>query len=196
MCAEPVNLARAMLTRAMAELVLEIVEGPGAGRQLALDSAVVIGRAQDVDFVLEDDQVSRHHARVTPSVDDSAVIEDLGSANGTFVNHNELHGPTRVDPSDELLLGVTVMELRSSSQVSERPTVKRPVPPALAQAPRPPDYVDPEAVDAVVGESHGSGAARELEKYRDVRVRRRAQLAPLALLMLIALALIIYFAVR
>ena len=56
--------------------------------------------------------------------------------------------------------------------------------------------MDPEAVDAVVGESHGSGAARELEKYRDVRVRRRAQLAPLALLMLIALALIIYFAVR
>jgi hypothetical protein len=41
-----------------------------------------------------------------------------------------------------------------------------------------------------------SAGAQELEKYLDVRVRRRAQLAPLALLMLIALALTIYFATR
>jgi pSer/pThr/pTyr-binding forkhead associated (FHA) protein len=180
----------------MAELTLEIVEGPGAGRQVAVDDAVVIGRAPDVDFVLHDDQVSRRHARVTPSSDGSAVVEDLESANGTFVNHNQLYGPARLDPSDELLVGVTVIELRSSSQITVQPSVQRPVPPALAQAPRMPDYVNPEAIDDVLAGSHVSAGSRQLEKYLDVRVRRRAQLAPLALLMLIALALIIYFAIR
>ena len=186
----------AMLARAMAALTLEIVEGPGMGRQVALDRPLVIGRAQDVDLILDDAQVSRHHARVTPAADGSATVEDLGSANGTFVNHSELHGPARVDESDELLLGVTVIELRSHDQLTMRPTAQRPVPPALVQAPRTPDYVDPVAIDAAIGEGGPAGGSRELEQYLDVRVRRRAQLAPFALLMLIALALIIYFALR
>jgi pSer/pThr/pTyr-binding forkhead associated (FHA) protein len=179
----------------MADLTLEIVEGPGSGRQIALDRPVVIGRAPDVELVLDDDEVSRHHARVSPASDGSAVVEDLGSANGTYVNHNELHGPARLDPSDELLLGVTVIEVRSSSQITAKRTAQRPVPPALAQAANSPVYVDPNVIDAVLQREESAGA-QELEKYLDVRVRRRAQLAPLALLMLIALALIIYFATR
>jgi predicted component of type VI protein secretion system len=180
----------------MSELTLEIVEGPGAGRQVALDRPVLIGRAPDVDLVLEDGQVSRRHVRVSPADDGSAVAEDLGSANGTFVNHNELHGPARLDPSDELLVGVTLIEVRSSVQIAAQPSVLRAVPPALAQAPRTPDYVNPDVVDAEVGASPASAGSKELEKFLDVRVRRRAQLAPLALMMLIALVLIIYFATR
>jgi pSer/pThr/pTyr-binding forkhead associated (FHA) protein len=185
-----------MLARRMAELTLEIVEGPGAGRQVDLSRPLVIGRAPDVDLVLEDGQVSRHHARVSPGSAGAAVVEDLGSANGTFVNHNELHGPARLDPSDELLVGVTLIELRSRAQLAAQPSVLRAVPPALAQAPRTPDYVNPDVIEAETGSSGPSPGTRELEKYLDVRVRRRAQLAPLALLMLIALALIIYFATR
>jgi predicted component of type VI protein secretion system len=182
----------------MAELTLEIVEGPGAGRQAVLGHPLVIGRAPDVDLVLEDGQASRHHARVSPTADGSALVEDLGSANGTFLNQNELHGAARLDPSDELLIGVTLIELRSSAQVASQPSVLRAVPPGLARAPRTPDYVNPEVIQAEAGPgpAPASTGARELDKFRDVRVRRRAQLAPLALLMLIALALIIYFATR
>ena len=35
-----------------------------------------------------------------------------------------------------------------------------------------------------------------VDKYLDVRVRRRAQLAPLAFLVLICIALIIYFSIK
>jgi hypothetical protein len=35
-----------------------------------------------------------------------------------------------------------------------------------------------------------------LDKYLDVRVRRRAQLAPVALTVLIAIALILYFSLK
>lgn len=185
-----------MLAPRMAGLTLEIVEGPGAGKQVALGGPIVIGRADDADMRLEDGQVSRHHARVSLADDGSALVEDLGSANGTFVNHNELQGPARLDPSDELLVGVTLIEVRSQDQVNAQPSVLRPVPPALAQAPRTPSYVNPDVVAGEQAVAADSPGKRELEKYLDVRVRRRAQLAPLALLMLIALALIIYFAVR
>ncbi len=174
--------------------VLEIVEGPGAGRQLVLDRPIVIGRSPETDFVLEDGQLSRRHARVSPAGDDSAVVEDLGSSNGTFVNHHELHGRARLDPGDELLVGVTLIQLRTSQQVASQPSAVRAVPPGLAIAPRAPAYVSPQ-VGAAAASAPRPGAP-ELDKYLDVRVRRRAQLAPLALFVLVALALIIYFAVR
>jgi hypothetical protein len=176
-------------------LTLEIVEGPGAGRRLSLQGPIVIGRARDTDLTLEDGEASRHHARVTPLEDGSARVEDLGSANGTFVNHNELQGPARLDPGDELLIGVTVIEL----QLAAQPSGVRAVPPALVTAPREPTYVNPAVVQAEGGGGGAGGlrgGAPTLDKFLDVRVRRRAQLAPLAVFVLVALALIVYFATR
>ncbi len=187
-----------MLAPVVGDLTLEVVEGPGAGTQITLDRPVVIGRADDADLVLEDGEVSGHHARITPSPDGSATVEDLGSANGTFVNHNELMGPAHLDPGDELLLGVTVIQLRSPQDVASRASAVIQIPPALAMAPRPPAYVNPEVVrvDESVQDAHSEGGIPELEKYLDTRVHRRAQLAPLALFVLVMIALIIYFALR
>jgi pSer/pThr/pTyr-binding forkhead associated (FHA) protein len=177
----------------MPALTLEIVEGPGAGRQLVLDGPVVLGRSPEANLRLDDGQASRRHARVSPAADGSAIVEDLGSANGTFVNDNELHGQARLDPGDQLLIGVTIVQVRSREQVIAQPSAVRAVPPGLAMAPRRPDYVDADAIAAELG---ASGGTPELERYLDVQVRRRAQLAPLALMVLIALALCIYFATR
>lgn len=177
-------------------LTLEIVEGPGAGKQLVLDRPVVIGRDPDTDLVLEDDEVSRRHARVTPASDGSATVEDLGSANGTFVNHNELYGPARLDPGDELLVGVTLIQVRSRQQVAAQPSAVIEIPPALRTAPRAPQYAQPEVVAAELQPHTEKQGIPSLDKYLDVRVRRRAQLAPLALFVLIALALIVYFGLR
>jgi pSer/pThr/pTyr-binding forkhead associated (FHA) protein len=179
----------------MTDLSLEIVEGPGAGKQLALDRPAVIGRSPEADLRLDDGQVSRRHALVTPATDGSAIVEDLGSANGTFINHNELHGRARLDPGDELLVGVSVILLRNSAQRTAAPSAVVPVPAGLRVAERPPTYVNPEVVAAEGGQPVAQGTP-ELDRYLDVRVRRRAQLAPLALLLLIALVLCIYLATR
>src|SRR5215210_2181237 len=121
----------------MAALSLEIVEGPGAGRQLPLGEPLVLGRAQDAQLVLDDPQVSRHHARITPR-GAHAVVEDLGSSNGTFVNGAQLHAPATIGPGDDILVGVTVVELRSLAQIAAQPSAVRPVPQAIAaQAPAP-----------------------------------------------------------
>jgi pSer/pThr/pTyr-binding forkhead associated (FHA) protein len=155
---------------------------------------MVIGRDPDADLVLDDREVSRRHVAATPAAGGSIVVEDLGSTNGTFVNGNQLHGPTRVDAGDEVLLGVTLIQVRSSEQVAAKPTAVRAVPPALAATQGTPDYVDREAIAAAL--RHDARGASQLEKYLDVRVRRRAQLAPLAIFVLVALALIVYFATR
>jgi pSer/pThr/pTyr-binding forkhead associated (FHA) protein len=175
----------------MSTLSLEIVEGPGAGTQVALDRPLLIGRAEDADLVLSDSEVSRHHARVSPSSDGAAIVEDLGSSNGTFLNHRELQLPARLIAGDELLIGVTLVELRSAAQVAAQPSAVRAVPPALAIAERRPDYVDPVAAAPGVPKP---GLNPELEQFRDARVRFQARTAPLAFFVLVALVVAIYLA--
>jgi pSer/pThr/pTyr-binding forkhead associated (FHA) protein len=135
------------------ELSLEIVEGAGAGRMVALTGPVTVGRAGDADLVLADELVSRHHAQIAPS-GSGAVVEDLGSRNGTYVNGEAVHGPTHLTPGDQLQVGVTLVELRSTTQIAERPSAVHRVPPPLAVPPRPPDYLagtDPDEAPAPAG---------------------------------------------
>src|SRR5215210_8604214 len=119
-------------------LTLEIVEGPGAGKSLQVTAPIVIGRDSAADLTLADDQASRRHARLTPRDRDGLVVEDLGSTNGTFVNREEVHGPTPVAAGDELVVGVTVLQLRGAEEVARQPSAVRPVPPPLAAQPRRP----------------------------------------------------------
>src|ERR1044072_2061347 len=126
----------------MTVLTLEIVEGPDAGKSARLAGTIEIGRDPAVDFALRDEQVSRHHARIS-SRDGGVVVEDLGSRNGTFVNDQPVSGPTSVAPGDDGLVGVSVVPLRTAAQVAAQPSAVRPVPPALAVPERRPTFVDP-----------------------------------------------------
>jgi pSer/pThr/pTyr-binding forkhead associated (FHA) protein len=194
------------------ELSLEIVEGAGAGRMVALGTGLTVGRGRDADLVLADELVSRRHARVTPS-GAGAVVEDLGSRNGTFVNGEGIHGPTELEPGDQLQLGVTLVELRSARQVAERPSAVQPVPPPLAVPARAPDYLAgtdtddgadrPPAADPVTPDPARARAAaaapdrrprHELDPLLDSRTKGKARTAPLALFVLVALVVIIYLA--
>jgi len=48
-----------------------------------------IGRLPDNDIVLDDARVSSHHARLIVVAGSGTLIEDLGSANGTFLNSRD-----------------------------------------------------------------------------------------------------------
>ena len=175
----------------MGGLSLEIVEGPGAGRRVEVGDSVEIGRDPNAGFHVDDDLVSRRHARVT-SDDGAAYIEDLGSLNGTFVNGNQVKARTRLQPGDDILIGVTLLELRSAQDVVARPTAVRPVPPPLAIPPRPPDYIPRPVLE---GDAPAEGE-RELDSLLDVRTKARARLAPLALALLVVFAVLIFLATR
>src|SRR3954470_19456886 len=112
----------------MADLILEIVEGKDAGRQLELDRPLDVGRDQGMPIALTDDtQVSRRHARISPQ-NGVAVVEDLGSTNGTFVNDQPIHSPRPLSPGDRIRIGLTVLEVRSRQQVQQRPSAVQPRP--------------------------------------------------------------------
>ncbi len=73
----------------------------------------VIGREEDAQIVIHNPAVSRHHARLTYQAG-HYFIEDLGSANGTFVNGQRLAGSQGLNPGDRIGLGeATVLELEA-----------------------------------------------------------------------------------
>jgi pSer/pThr/pTyr-binding forkhead associated (FHA) protein len=72
------------------------------------DGEHVLGRDPDVAVWVNTSGVSRHHARVRISGAE-AVIEDLGSKNGTFVRGERISGPTPVFDGDEIRLGLLVL---------------------------------------------------------------------------------------
>jgi len=65
---------------------LLVLSGPQFGELVDLEVGreVTIGRRADAQVFIHDDGVSRSHASLTPGVDD-ALIRDLGSQNGTWV---------------------------------------------------------------------------------------------------------------
>ncbi len=70
-----------MLARQV-ELVIRR-EGHPERRMVLSAGAVVVGRADDNDIVLSEIGVSRRHARIAVE-DESVVVEDMGSGNGTW----------------------------------------------------------------------------------------------------------------
>lgn len=108
-------------------LLLEIVEGQGAGRQINIDGAIDVGREPGLPVVLEDTQISRRHARFSVA-EAGVVVEDLGSSNGTFVNDQPIAAPRLLTPGDKIRVGVTVLQLRDSEQVQRQPSAVLPVP--------------------------------------------------------------------
>lgn len=64
---------------------------------------VVIGRHPECGLQLDVARISRRHARIDHD-DGRFVITDLGSTNGTFVNHRRIEAPTPMDDGDVLHL--------------------------------------------------------------------------------------------
>jgi len=107
--------------------------GPAPGKVFALTQAEIsIGRDVSNDFIINDVEVSRRHARLTLQ-GTQYVLEDLGSTNGTFVNGQRLAGPHILRPGDIVLLGENVTLSFEEVQLDPDATV---VSPALAAAPQ------------------------------------------------------------
>ena len=121
----------------MAGLVVVIVEGPGAGNEFPLAGSLVAGRDPSAAIPLDDAEASRQHASITAQ-EGGAVVEDLGSTNGTFVGDERLTGSRTVGPGDRIRIGTTVIVVREAGAAAE------PAPPAPA-APEPEAAAPPPA---------------------------------------------------
>lgn len=74
----------------------------------------ILGRANDAAVFIDDAGVSRHHARITIAAD-GAILEDLGSKNGTMLNGRAIDGPTMLDDEAAIVLGATALTFRAFS---------------------------------------------------------------------------------
>ena len=73
--------------------------GPLENQRWAINSNVTLGRDPECDIVIPDRQVSRFHARLTPS-QEGITIEDLGSKNGTYWNQKLIDEPHLLQDGD------------------------------------------------------------------------------------------------
>lgn len=83
---------------------LTVLTGSAAGQVFELAAAKTIGRGPSAELRLDDDGVSRAHARVRTD-GDVVWIADCGSRNGTFVNGSRLGPPVQLADGDKLQLG-------------------------------------------------------------------------------------------
>ena len=95
----------------MATLV--VIRGPGVGTQIPLrDGIQKVGRDSQCDIYFDDTETSRNHAEIQCG-SGHAIIKDLGSSNGTFVNGERirLH---QLKAGDFIQVGKRLMVYRPS----------------------------------------------------------------------------------
>ena len=76
-------------------------EGPLKGQRWSISRALVLGRDHSCDVAIADRQVSRYHARLTPTAE-GIILEDMGSKNGTHRNGEVLSGPVVLMDGDAI----------------------------------------------------------------------------------------------
>ena len=74
-------------------------DGPLKGQRWQLSQTLVLGREPSCDVVITDRQISRYHARLTPT-SEGVILEDMGSKNGTHHNGNSLTAPVVLQDGD------------------------------------------------------------------------------------------------
>ncbi|MBA3396935.1 MAG: FHA domain-containing protein, partial [Deltaproteobacteria bacterium] len=132
---------------------LEVERGPIVGAKRALpppgergEATMVIGRGDEADWVIADEDLSRAHVEIRRGWD-GVTLRDLGSKNGTLVDGvrvGQVVGPIRLGDGARIELGAVVLvfadpaerHLRGEPATGGRPTVTTATP--VTTTPRPP----------------------------------------------------------
>ncbi len=90
---------------------LKFTAGKFTGGEFPLrpNREITIGRGSEFDMVLDEDMVSRRHAKIS-TYHGQIIISDLKSTNGTFVNSERITvAPLQV--GDKIMIGTSVMQV-------------------------------------------------------------------------------------
>lgn len=99
------DLRKAMAAARQQHHLLVHVQGSELGRVRELNArALLIGRGADAELWLSDDGVSRKHARLLQE-GDRYYLEDLSSANGTYVQGEKISGRRLLEDGDQIQMG-------------------------------------------------------------------------------------------
>jgi two-component system cell cycle response regulator len=86
-----------------------IIAGTQTGAMYRLDEGeTIIGRSKDASIKIDDESVSRRHAKIIRQPDGSVAIMDLNSTNGTFCNGKRVDKRVLQD-GDKIRIGTTTI---------------------------------------------------------------------------------------
>jgi pSer/pThr/pTyr-binding forkhead associated (FHA) protein len=125
--------ARTRVRNTLPKYMLRGVSGATFGKTFALTGTMVIGRQADSDIPVPAEEISRHHARLQVTTD-GVLVEDMSSANGTFINDKRVQNGL-LKPGEELRLDtVRFMLVAPGMDARQQATAAR-AEPARATAP-------------------------------------------------------------
>src|SRR5437762_6809563 len=78
-----------------------------------------IGRGPKSTVVLDSPKVSRRHAIINVQNIGEFWLIDLGSSNGTFVNHRRLQQPVRLTDQDQVVIGDRIFIFHQPEEISD-----------------------------------------------------------------------------
>ena len=166
-----------------------ITDEGGVRRRLDFSKPeLTVGRVQGNDIVLSKRNVSKQHARLTLE-DDQAVVVDLNSTNGTWVNGRKITSAQPLKHGDKIYIADFIITLESADERSETagsmPRVSEPPPlpdkPAIPAASSVPIRRSMAARRATPGGSSVTGLQPEVRATASPpRIQRRETSMPQA----------------
>jgi two-component system cell cycle response regulator len=89
--------------------LLTVLVGLNAGEVFAMDrDETILGRGRDANVGIDDVGISRRHARIVRTEGGMHILEDLGSANGVFINGHKVQRGDLAS-GDRIQLGPTLI---------------------------------------------------------------------------------------
>jgi predicted component of type VI protein secretion system len=100
---------------------LVVIKGPARTRVIHVrGEETIIGRSRDCDICIPSPEISRRHCLLS-FAHGQLTVEDLSSANGTFLNGKRVQGEQLVMPDDVLDLGPLSLKVAYGTAPAEAP---------------------------------------------------------------------------
>lgn len=99
-------------------LTLLVLQGPDKGRRFELPDALALVGRESRQLPLTDNTVSRRHCELFPAEDNSWVLKDLGSANGTWINGQRIERTAILKLGDQIRVGRTILVFGAQPGIS------------------------------------------------------------------------------
>jgi two-component system cell cycle response regulator len=101
---------------------LIVLTGKSLGQTFRVEQGeAVVGRSVRADVFINDDGISRSHAKIRSEENGRVMLVDLASTNGTFVEGERLREPRSLKDGDRIRIGSnTVMKFSFQSEVEEQ----------------------------------------------------------------------------